>query len=831
MKFSEKSTLVFGRIIESYITLFEAKGNKEYSIFLFFLHLRHENIIKRGTNMPTLDNASNIINWFLYEKYRQINPILEELFEEFHKDCERVDSVTFNKLWEKLNLVTDEEFNNCYSDIIEISLIIMGGSNGSKYNKYLYGFQPIEVTKLISMLCPCSENMTVYNPFAGFAQYGIEMKSAKCYYGQESNSRVWALGIIRLISYNISITNFKKANSIIEWGTNSNKNENQKLYDIIVSTPQVANNEEVIIQSVRKFSNEEFFLLHGIESLTSEGKMIGVFSNKMLNDKKNYHSIRERIVNEDILEMVISLPKGLFSDSPTPRTILVFNKDKRQKGFVKMVDATSAFEINENNKTLKFNEIYDQITSNTKSDIVKIVSNNEIASKEYNLIAYRYIEEPIIIPNGFNIVTIGTLMTLYKSAKHNDKRGKCVNIARLANNLFDSELESSNLPTAYIRKTYIKIASDVLLIYRQIGKLKPTICKASEESPVYCSSEITPCIIDKTKVDIYYLINELNSDYVNKQIESIYKNSEKPFLDNKDLLSLQILLPSKDFQITIVDAAKNAHMLVRAKELGFEATIQRMKQDYIDEVRIKKHNLAQHLNNIQSSIYALSNFILEKGIGSELISIKREITLEMHIARLIKASKTMGNLLDQLTKEDIFGEPQIFDLDKFLKDYILKHSLEKYSTKYVPEAESLLDIVFANKNKSKLNDMKVNVNKQDLTELLDNIFNNALNHGFTDNNKRDYMILVKLKYDSQKKSVNIIISNNGNPFPKGMDSKRYSIKGEKAGKTGNEGLGGYRVKSIIEHYGGDFMIVNDEDSPFPVVVSINLPIYRSDEEI
>lgn len=52
------------------------------------------------------------------------------------------------------------------------------------------------------------------------------------------------------------------------------------------------------------------------------------------------------------------------------------------------------------------------------------------------------------------------------------------------------------------------------------------------------------------------------------------------------------------------------------------------------------------------------------------------------------------------------------------------------------------------------------------------------------------------------------ISNNGKPMPKGMDSKRYGIKGEVAGVTGNEGIGGYRVKSIIEHYKGSYSIEN-----------------------
>jgi signal transduction histidine kinase len=52
----------------------------------------------------------------------------------------------------------------------------------------------------------------------------------------------------------------------------------------------------------------------------------------------------------------------------------------------------------------------------------------------------------------------------------------------------------------------------------------------------------------------------------------------------------------------------------------------------------------------------------------------------------------------------------------------------------------------------------------------------------------------------------IDFNNNGNPLLDGMTKSRFGIRGEKAGLTAGSGSGGYIVKSIVNHYGGDYDI-------------------------
>ena len=117
------------------------------------------------------------------------------------------------------------------------------------------------------------------------------------------------------------------------------------------------------------------------------------------------------------------------------------------------------------------------------------------------------------------------------------------------------------------------------------------------------------------------------------------------------------------------------------------------------------------------------------------------------------------------------------------------------------------------------------------------IFNNAVRHGFTDLSRTDYEFMIYLSVDTERGMYEITFSNNGTPFPKGFDKLRYGIRGEKAGETAGSGEGGHTVKSIVEHYGGDFDIFcgaldfygADFDDNIGTTVIIHLPIYKSDE--
>ena len=65
-------------------------------------------------------------------------------------------------------------------------------------------------------------------------------------------------------------------------------------------------------------------------------------------------------------------------------------------------------------------------------------------------------------------------------------------------------------------------------------------------------------------------------------------------------------------------------------------------------------------------------------------------------------------------------------------------------------------------------------------------------------------------------------ANNGVPFPKGFDIRQFVKRGAFAGDTGNTGLGGYHVYSIVKRHKG---YINLTDSKaWPVIIEVLIPV-------
>lgn len=76
----------------------------------------------------------------------------------------------------------------------------------------------------------------------------------------------------------------------------------------------------------------------------------------------------------------------------------------------------------------------------------------------------------------------------------------------------------------------------------------------------------------------------------------------------------------------------------------------------------------------------------------------------------------------------------------------------------------------------------------------------------------------------------IDFSNNGEPLPDGLTKERYGMKGEKGKDSDGSGTGGYIVKSITEHYGGDYDVYSERFAGMWFThVIVKLPIYHDNE--
>ena len=256
-------------------------------------------------------------------------------------------------------------------------------------------------------------------------------------------------------------------------------------------------------------------------------------------------------------------------------------------------------------------------------------------------------------------------------------------------------------------------------------------------------------------------------------------------------------------------------------ELGDK--VQTMKAEYINEVRIRKHDMGQKVFDLINTEDLMRYYVENRETECNLWT-----QIEEQLDHLRSTIHELSEMLDHLSQEEQFGSPELIDLDEFLRNLQHSNNVNGFTLSYQFDKDNIFDFLATIKNNSKIIDEKsakvhptVWIAKNDIQRVVGNILNNAQKHGFVDGGRQDYEVDILLTFNSEKGMYQIDFRNNGSPLPNGMDKMRYGIKGEKAGLTAGTGLGGSVVKSIVNHYKGDYDIFMDGEW---TVVRVYLPI-------
>lgn len=144
------------------------------------------------------------------------------------------------------------------------------------------------------------------------------------------------------------------------------------------------------------------FLLHMIASLAVGGRIAAVAPHGVLFRGASEGRIRQRVVEENLLDAVIGLPENLFYGTPIPACILVFKRGRKNTDLC-FIDASKKDEngnlryvkaTNQNELGLK--NINDIVTAyHNRVDVDKFVhvaSLDEIKQNDFNLNIPRYVD-------------------------------------------------------------------------------------------------------------------------------------------------------------------------------------------------------------------------------------------------------------------------------------------------------------------------------------------------------------------------------------------------------------------------------------------------------
>jgi len=781
---------------------------QDYYIFLLFIYLRSENIISEKLNKDSHPRTSLLklmSNWDR-DVLQEIS-VIQRIYNVFLPIYGRLSDEQTHEIIEILNSIDVSLLKENIAEIFDEALQRISISEGKRGGEFML---PHQISQVVTSIIGDVEGLNVYNPFAGVASLINFDKSPSHIHAQELNEKTWAVGQLRLWVNNSSAY-YTCSDSILGWPDNSK-------FDIIVSSPpfNLKINLPVYLSSSSKvkpsksLNSEEFLLEKGLNSLSNYGKLIAVLSHGVL-FKSSSKQLRKKLVQDDLIESVLSFPSGLLTHTGIPFIIIVLNKAKSISGKIKLIDVDKFIsKTTSKHKIIDSEKLLNCINIAKEDDSLRVISNQDVIENDFNLNIPKYFQE------DFDGIQLSEILTpLKRVRKYLPDTGKFIRIRDLKSDNFDFQLNFEDIEESTLNKSSVfKIDSSCLLLASRFKKFKPTYFHFDKE-PIYCSSNILPFHVNESKVDLNYLVYELNAEYVQKQLESFNYGTTIPFIKKDDLLKIKIKCPSIKEQLAKISGMNE--VLGKEKDISSLSNNwqQLFEKNYFDDFASLKHTLGAPRQNILSNAKSLIRFFesnnsdafqkvkqiykmqYETDLLADLINIKEDVN---HISTILEKGENGLDLTDYIL------EPVSIDgIDNVLFKY--KSQREKYR----PQYQRL--------NKDEKAGKAIMTNLTLFKVLVDNILTNADKYAFTSKKSSNHFIF-ELKTTDE--SLEFHIRNNGKPFPNNFNKDKFVTK---FSTTIGSGIGGYDINRIATYFGDpDWELLLEKKALFPVIFQFNFPL-------
>jgi type I restriction enzyme M protein len=807
--------------------------DREYEIYcftLFILSLYKDNIInyddtnekkpiKKQLRINILKNKTG-----LGKIYRDIFHAFEDIY------INMSSSDLYHLVSNTCNLdraLLTEKFPGLCEDIIQEILRLEERSVNS--NEI-----PLEITKIIYGLFELPENAKIYNPFAGYGSLAIHNGKNVTYLGNERDEIAWAIGVLRIMAHN-KTCNSKLTRQIpyFKWP--------KEKFDLIVSKPPQGRYVLPLNNNLPE-DFEEFLFLKGLNSLKKNGKLIAILSGSMqsttiVTDKKRFRSLIEK----DLIDTVISLPLRIVRYSEHRSMIVVINKNKTYPGKVRLI-RTEDYIFDDEQNEKKLNAIaLNKVINNSKNDnnVVRFVSNEHIKDQNFCLNVYKYFRNEIIVNKNEKLFSLRNILTKIDGKKGNfPAHGRIVRVKNLKNDKLDYRITAKDLEDDLLKtQSMSKIDTSCLLIANNSLRLSPSYFEY-EGTPIYKENNIVCFKVDTSIVDINFLINELQADYVQEQFNLNKNGIIRPSISILNMLDISIKLPSINEQRAKVKGIYEVANEIRLLQAKLESiTVKESEVKYEKDASLK-HRLGGPLLNLGSSVRNIERVLDQKfdSWGEIKLSDRHEITLKDTFKSIYQTLDMVHQILANNEDEIDFSNKKLDELDivAFLNNYV-----KRAKSAGKPNVSIKLDIHPDIKFELK-NEAIILGNPELLNIALDTIVENAYKHAFI-NDAEKYKLDFRLGLQDASRSkqyifsehgtfIKIEVANNGKAFPDNFSLDKLIMKNRFAGETGNTGQGGFDLNEIIKfHNKGEStldLIKGESPSEFSTTYSFLIPLNR-----
>lgn len=372
------------------------------------------------------------------------------------------------------------EFPDLLGAAYEYLIKFFADSAGKKGGEF---YTPAEVVRLLIQLTKPEEGNTIYDPTVGSGGFLIQAHQYVeeqgqnadnlALYGQDSNGTVWAISNMNMILHNI--TSFTIENGDTLEDPLILENGQVKKFDRVLANPPFSQNySRATLKFPSRFREwcpetgkkaDLMFVQHMIASLKPNGHMATIMPHGVLFRGGKEKLIREIIIEDDIIEAIISLPPGLFYGTGIPACVIVINKSKPDelKDTILFINADREFAEGKAQNKLRPEDIekIDYVFTHKKEipKYSRLVSKKLIVEEhDYNLNIRRYVDNtPEPEPEDVQAHLIGGIPQIEVDMLHEELTKFGVEISDLFR---DNRPQYLSFGESVINKAAIKILID-----------------------------------------------------------------------------------------------------------------------------------------------------------------------------------------------------------------------------------------------------------------------------------------------------------------------------------------------------------------------------------
>lgn len=329
--------------------------------------------------------------------------------------------VLFNFLLQVNNLTLS---NKEWTDLIEEFFNLIYENEGRKGGNT---YSPQSVNKLgIELIKPISGSF--YDGVIGIGGTAVEShRYAKNaggeikIFGQELDFNNWALAKFNLLFHGIEDANIQLGDTLFNpaFGEDDVIAKFDRIMMDFPFSMQVKDYETLVNDQYNRFiygnpprrSADMAFIMHGLSSLNQYGKAAFVVTNGTLFRQGVEETIRQNMIDVDVIEAVIALPENIYAETSIQTNLLILNKNKptERQGKILLINAEEEYQqLNKRRKYLDFdsiNKIVDIYENGIEiKSFSKFIESTKI--KDADLLVKRYLKDREIVVETFGKVQV-----------------------------------------------------------------------------------------------------------------------------------------------------------------------------------------------------------------------------------------------------------------------------------------------------------------------------------------------------------------------------------------------------------------------------------------